>query len=73
METAAIMRQLFIAVDYMHDRNIVHRDLKPENVLMTSLEAGTRVVLTDFGCAAQLHPDSKPMTSIVGTVDYQAP
>lgn len=34
--TRDIMRQLFSAIQYIHEMGIVHRDLKPENVLFTS-------------------------------------
>lgn len=51
IESAVIVRQVLMALNYLHDRDIVHRDLKPDNILMTSLADGGRVVLTDFGCA----------------------
>ena len=34
-EAADIVRQIAIAVKFVHDRNIAHRDLKPENLLYT--------------------------------------
>lgn len=42
------MRQLFDAVNFIHDRQIVHRDLKPENIL---LDENLNIKVTDFGLA----------------------
>ena len=30
------MKQVFSAVEYLHNKNIIHRDLKPENILLVS-------------------------------------
>ncbi|VDP96610.1 unnamed protein product [Trichobilharzia regenti] len=46
--TRALMRQLFDAVNFIHDRQIVHRDLKPENIL---LDDNLNIKVTDFGLA----------------------
>ncbi|KAJ5689400.1 hypothetical protein N7462_003792 [Penicillium macrosclerotiorum] len=70
---ALIIRQVLLALDYLHDRDIVHRDLKPDNILMTTLEDDGRVVLTDFGCAIQLKKSVPRTSSIVGTLEYCAP
>lgn len=32
-EAAELMKDICIAVKYLHDMNIAHRDLKPENLL----------------------------------------
>ncbi|KAI8940597.1 hypothetical protein NX059_001871 [Plenodomus lindquistii] len=83
IHSAVIMRQVLKAVGYLHDQDIVHRDLKPDNILMTSLEDGARVVLTDFGNARAL-PNGKSdsqkatnkyqrMFSYVGTLEFAAP
>ncbi|OJJ68538.1 hypothetical protein ASPBRDRAFT_209780 [Aspergillus brasiliensis CBS 101740] len=70
METAVIVRQLLMALGYLHDQDIVHRDLKPDNILMTSLKDGCRVVLSDFGCATH---NRGRMSTMVGTFEYSAP
>jgi serine/threonine protein kinase len=73
MVGAVIVRQIVIGVKYLHDNNIVHRDLKPDNILMTSLENGCRVVLTDFGCARTIKQSAERMSTILGTREYAAP
>ncbi|KAH3907032.1 hypothetical protein HBH56_195040 [Parastagonospora nodorum] len=82
-QAAVVIRQVLLAVKYLHDQNIVHRDIKPDNILMTSLEDGARVVITDFGNARFL-PNAACMTgqqskkyqrmfSYVGTLEFAAP
>jgi serine/threonine protein kinase len=83
MQAAAVMHQVLKGIEYLHDQDIVHRDLKPDNILMTSLEDGARVVITDFGNARFLPGKNSPnaqrtikykrMFSYVGTLEYAAP
>ncbi|KAL3463966.1 kinase-like domain-containing protein [Aspergillus heterothallicus] len=73
IEAAVIVRQVIIALKFLHDQNIVHRDLKPDNILMTSRADGCRVVLTDFGCATLIDTDLARMSSMVGTIEFCAP
>ena len=42
------MRQLFSAVEHLHNHNVVHRDLKPENIL---LDNDLVLKVSDFGFA----------------------
>lgn len=72
LHARVIIRQVVIAVHYLHSIGIVHRDIKPENILVMHTGIGHRVVLTDFGCAAYMQPAGR-MASLVGTFDYVAP
>jgi pheromone a factor receptor len=83
--TAAIIRQVLQAISFLHNKQIVHRDLKPDNIMMTSLQPGARIVLTDFGLARRVEDVIEPevivsskkpikrLFSLVGTEDYRAP
>ncbi|WZO98998.1 protein kinase [Isosphaeraceae bacterium EP7] len=67
------MRQLAGAISTLHSLGKLHRDLKPSNVMV---ERGGRVVVLDFGVAAELSglddPDSTE-NHVVGTVGYMSP
>jgi serine/threonine protein kinase len=67
---AKIMRDIILAVEFLHAKNIIHRDLKPENVLLTS-EGHAK--LSDFGWSSKLANNDDRRRTFCGTPDYISP
>lgn len=64
-----LLRQIYLALHYLHRRGIIHRDLKPDNVMVVEGD----VKILDFGLAVpreQLKDDDE---NAVGTLAYMAP
>lgn len=71
-EASRIMREIFLAVQYLHDENITHRDLKPENIMFRGTDKDSPIVLVDFGMSCQFVQGEK-MSAQVGSPSYVAP
>ena len=67
-DAARVIKELLVAVDYLHSRNICHRDIKAENIICQS----NQVKLIDFGLACKYDPE-KGMNGYAGTRTYMSP
>ena len=56
-EAAKLIKQIVLAMNYMHNLNIMHRDLKPENMMCEKDGSEIVVKLTDFGFATYFEPN----------------
>lgn len=65
------MKQLLLAVNYIHSQSIVHSDLKPENILLDTKKDNI-IKIIDWG-AARFFDKTKKMNKINGTPYYIAP
>ena len=69
-ESLNYIRQIAVALKYMHDNKMLHLDLKPGNVV---LRENGEVVLIDFGLSKQFDKSGRPETSTnigLGTPGY---
>eukprot|EP00930_Biecheleria_cincta_P004686 TRINITY_DN105605_c0_g1_i1.p1 TRINITY_DN105605_c0_g1~~TRINITY_DN105605_c0_g1_i1.p1 ORF type:complete len:668 (+),score=126.67 TRINITY_DN105605_c0_g1_i1:232-2004(+) len=70
-DAACCIRQVLLAVAYLHAQGVVHRDLKLENFLYES-EDSDHLKLIDFGFAKFWNQDAK-MSQACGSLHYVAP
>ena len=69
---AYIVRQVLLAVNYMHGLKIAHRDLKPENLLLESKDGNDlSIKVADFGFSCFVHEDG--LKQRLGTPMFMAP
>jgi calcium-dependent protein kinase len=71
-EVKTVVRQIFLALNYMHLKGIVHRDIKPENVLIENLE-NLEIKLTDFGFATYFDHRKGELNEVLGSPLYMPP
>ncbi len=71
-----MIKQLLLALNFMHNKNIMHRDLKPENILVEenadSNDQEIRIKLTDFGFATRYNDNQRQNLSL-GSPLYMSP
>jgi serine/threonine protein kinase len=66
-----VMRDVAIALDYMHKHHIVHRDIKPSNIIITP-DGESKII--DFGLAKRIDKNEiKQEKSTMGTPYYLSP
>jgi len=75
-QAAVIINAVAGALDYAHQHGMLHRDVQPARILLTNPgDSEQRILLTDFGLAAQLDDASTAAETglPVGTRPYAAP
>jgi len=69
-----IMRQIFSALQYCHNRSVIHRDLKPENIMIKRIESNhAGVKLIDFGLATIVEKRRLSRAPVVNSQTYLSP
>jgi serine/threonine-protein kinase len=69
---AAVLRQICLGLQAVHEQGIVHRDLKPANVLLAETPGGMVVKIADFGIST-LAAGGNPPSPIEGSTSEAAP
>lgn len=66
-----VAKQLFEAVNFMHQHGVAHLDLKPPNILLPT--DGGRLSIIDFNRSVRVKGTETMFRGIVGTTGYLAP
>lgn len=73
VQAASIVRQVLLALNYMHKHSIIHRDIKHENIMHANEDLSSIFVkVIDFGLSRVYHK-SRLLTARVGTLYTMAP
>ena len=67
---AYIVREVLLALKYLHNQGKIHRDLKSQNILVNKRG---EIKLTDFGVSTQLSSNFSKRNTTVGTPYWMAP
>jgi tetratricopeptide (TPR) repeat protein len=73
-----IVKDVALALQYIHEQGIIHRDLKPENILLVSLPEPNTVKIVDFGLSKLCESSNKEQKltftgEVIGTPTYMSP
>ncbi|XP_066917707.1 kalirin-like isoform X10 [Clytia hemisphaerica] len=66
------VKELLLAISYLHKNNIAHLDVKPENILLTGGESPS-VVVSDFGDAVRINKRVPYQHELSGNPEFAAP
>ncbi|CAI5760578.1 unnamed protein product [Candida verbasci] len=67
---ASIIKEILLALNYLHSQGKIHRDLKSQNILVNK---SGEIKLTDFGVSTQLSSNFSKRNTTVGTPYWMAP
>ncbi|KAG1728288.1 uncharacterized protein EDB91DRAFT_1228495 [Suillus paluster] len=67
----SVAKQLFEAVDFMHQHGVAHMDLKPQNILIP--RDGGHLSIIDFNTSLRVKGVGHKFGGIVGTTGYISP
>ena len=67
---AYIVKEVLMALKYLHNQGKIHRDLKSQNILVNK---HGEIKLTDFGVSTQLSSNFSKRNTTVGTPYWMAP
>ncbi|KAF8637070.1 hypothetical protein AX17_003089 [Amanita inopinata Kibby_2008] len=67
---SVIVREVLVALSYLHKIPVIHRDIKAANILVT---AAGKVMICDFGVSALLTTASSKRNTLTGTPYWMAP
>lgn len=67
---SVIIREVLVALSYLHKVPVIHRDMKAANVLVTAVG---KVMICDFGVSALLATASSKRNTLTGTPYWMAP
>ncbi|MEE4273158.1 MAG: protein kinase [Thermoanaerobaculales bacterium] len=69
-ETARIVADIAVALDYAHQMGVIHRDIKPGNLILTS-DGSARIA--DFGIARMESSNLTVDGQFIGTPNFMSP
>ncbi|NJK33592.1 MAG: serine/threonine protein kinase [Oscillatoriales cyanobacterium SM2_2_1] len=69
VKAIALLEDVLIALEVVHNAQLIHRDIKPANLMRRHRDGA--VMLIDFG-TVQHYPSSRELPMAIGTVGYMA-